>query len=57
MDAVLLKTDSTGNKEWRATFGGVESDMCFEVHQTEDEGYIVQVLLIHTARVDKRYGW
>jgi hypothetical protein len=41
MDAVLLKTDSTGNEEWRATFGGVESDMCLEVHQTEDEGYIV----------------
>jgi len=41
MDAILLKTDNTGNEEWCTTFGGGESDMCQEVHQTEDEGYIV----------------
>jgi hypothetical protein len=41
MDAILLKTDSTGDEEWCVTFGGVNSDECFEVHQTEDGGYIV----------------
>jgi len=41
MDAILLKTDSNGDEEWCVTFGGVNSDECFEVHQTEDGGYIV----------------
>ena len=41
MDAILLKTDSIGDEEWRVTFGGVNSDECSEVHQTEDGSYIV----------------
>jgi len=41
MDAILLKTDSSGEEEWRVMFGGDSSDECLEVHQTEDGGYIV----------------
>lgn len=41
MDAILLKTDSSGEEEWRVTFGEDSSDECLEMHQTEDGGYIV----------------
>ncbi len=37
----LIKTDAGGNEEWSATYGGVYSDVGYEVHQTADGGYIV----------------
>ena len=40
-DSILIKTDSTGKKEWSIIFGGSGSEGCYEVLQTPDEGYLV----------------
>jgi len=39
-DAILIKTDSSGMKEWSTTVGGVASDSFYEALQTPDGGYI-----------------
>jgi len=44
-DAWLIKTDSTGIKEWERTFGGSQWDAGYSVQQTRDGGYL---LLGHT---------
>ncbi len=40
-DALLIKTDANGNKEWEKTFGGVGQDISCFVQQTTDDGYIL----------------
>jgi hypothetical protein len=40
-DVVLIKSDSYGNTEWITSFGGIDIEKGFEVHQTSDCGYIV----------------
>lgn len=40
-DAYLVKTDSSGNVEWEAYFGGSENDYAKAVGQTQDGGYII----------------
>lgn len=40
-DAWLIKTDSSGVKEWDKTFGGLAGDLAYSVQETSDGGYVV----------------
>ncbi len=40
-DIFLIKTDANGNIQWAKTYGGIDDDTAFSVHQTSDGGYIV----------------
>ena len=40
-DAWLIKTDSSGIKQWDNKFGGTYSDYAYSVQQTTDGGYIL----------------
>ena len=39
-DVYLIKTDAQGDTLWTRTFGGVDDDVGFSVHQTSDGGYV-----------------
>jgi len=40
-DIYTVKTDSHGNEEWSATFGGADNDYGYSIYQTSEGGYIV----------------
>ena len=40
-DILFLKLNSTGQQEWNITLGGHNSDVCYSVIQTEDNGYVL----------------
>jgi hypothetical protein len=40
-DVLLLKTDSTGTKQWEKSFGGTSSDSAFAVARASDQGFII----------------
>ena len=40
-DMWLVKLNENGSMEWNKTFGGVENDVAYSVHQCADGGYII----------------
>ena len=40
-DCYLVRTDSSGNEVWSATFGGQQGDRCFSIAQAEDGGFLL----------------
>ncbi|MFW9777737.1 MAG: hypothetical protein ACFFE8_02705 [Candidatus Heimdallarchaeota archaeon] len=40
-DAILLKTDASGQQEWNNTIGGVDADLASSGIQTDDGGFIL----------------
>ncbi len=41
LDVYLIKTDTSGETLWTQTYGGEGEDCAYEVHQTNDGGFIV----------------
>ena len=40
-DVYLIKTDSMGNEEWFQTFGGINTDVGYDIKLTLDGGFII----------------
>jgi hypothetical protein len=53
VNALLMKYDENGNKEWNKTFEIMDGNIGYSVQQTEDEGYLIGGSIISS---DKRYA-
>ncbi|MFH1852452.1 MAG: hypothetical protein ABIA75_08915 [Candidatus Neomarinimicrobiota bacterium] len=40
-DAWIIKTDSRGNRQWDKIYGAANDDICYDIKQTGDGGYII----------------
>ena len=40
-NAIIIKTDSSGNEQWNITVGGDDNDWAYSIFQTTDGGYII----------------
>jgi hypothetical protein len=40
-DAILMKTDSTGNFQWMKTYGGIAEERILNIRSTSDQGYLL----------------
>jgi hypothetical protein len=40
-DALIIKTDTDGNKEWEKVLGGKGNDRAYSIQETADGGYII----------------
>jgi len=40
-NAIIIKTDSSGNEQWNITLGGDDNDWAYSIFQTRDGGYIL----------------
>jgi hypothetical protein len=40
-NAIIIKTDSSGNEQWNITVGGDNNDWAYSISQTTDSGYII----------------
>ncbi len=40
-NAIIIKTDSSGNEQWNITVGGDNNDWAYSIFQTTDGGYII----------------
>ncbi len=54
-DALLLKTDSSGNLMWAKTYGGVWYDRAEQVQVTNDAGYVFVGTSYSSANTDSSY--
>ena len=52
-DYWIIKTDSTGNKQWDKDFGGIDSDWLFSIAQSNNGGYLLGGLSFSNIGGDK----
>jgi len=54
-DAYLVKTDSTGNLEWKKSIGGTEDDKALSIVQNSDSGYTILGFTVQILRVNSDF--
>lgn len=40
-DCLLIRTDASGNEQWRQTYGGEQGDRCFSIAFADDGGFVL----------------